>query len=144
VTTVFQRFFFNAWSDERIRFVIVGAFNTLFGYATFSLFYLALGRYVNYLILVTIAHFIAVGVAFTLYRRHVFRASGAVFGEFLRYNIAVLGNFGTGLLIMAILVQYFRLHPVIAQGIVIIALTISNYLAHRYFTFRQSFLPRRQ
>ncbi|MES2355321.1 MAG: GtrA family protein [Pseudomonadota bacterium] len=144
MTIALQRLISHAWSDERIRFVVVGAFNTLFGYATFSLFYLTLGQYVNYLILVTIAHFIAVGVAFMLYRRHVFRASGAVWGEFLCYNITVLGNLGAGLAIMAILVQYLRLHPIVAQGMVIVALTISNYLAHRYFTFRHSLLPRRQ
>lgn len=125
------------WRDERARFLIVGGFNTLFGFVAYSLLYLVLGERIHYLALAVISHFISVAVAFAMYRRHVFNSNGAIFGEFIRYNIAVLGNLALGMAVLALLVAYAKLNPIVAQGIAVVLVVFANYFLHKYFTFRR-------
>ncbi len=122
--------------NEQTRFLLVGAFNTAFGYLVFVVLYLLAGSRFHYLLVAVLAHFLAVIVAFLCHRRIVFRAEGPWLMQFIRYNLSVLGVMLAGLLGLYLLVSVLHMHPLPAQAIVT-ALTVAiSYFAHRHFSFR--------
>ena len=128
-------------ADEKARFLIVGGINTGVGYLIFATLWGIFGSVANYLVIATVAHFIAVAFGFGLYRRFVFSHQGNWIGAFLRYNIGVLGNLGLGLLLMVLLVQGLMLSPLLAQAIAILVIAVSNYLTLKFFSFRRRSMP---
>jgi putative flippase GtrA len=123
------------WARETVRFLAVGAFNTLVGYLCFAALYELLHDQINYLLITCAAHFAVVVVGFTLYRRLVFTSKSPWPRAFLRYNISVCGNLVLGLLLMFVLVQILKVNPLYAQAITICIVTVSNYVLHKFFSF---------
>ena len=123
------------WSSERFRFLAVGVYNTLFGYVAFALLYTWLETELHYLVIVVIAHFVAVINAFFAHRILVFRARGALLREFLRFNVTTLGNLAAGLALMALLVSVGGWHPLLAQAVVIAVSVVASYFVHKLYTF---------
>jgi putative flippase GtrA len=126
-----------AWRSEKFRFLVVGAFNTIFGYLVFLAFYYALGSKLHYLIISTISHALSVIVAFTGHRSLVFRSSKPWRSEFIRYNISLLFSFLLGLLSLYVLVEFGGLKPTVGQAITVVFSVMVSYLAHRYYSFKR-------
>lgn len=127
---------FSPLANEKYRFLIAGLYNTGFGYATFAAMYSLFGQSVHYLLLALAAHPIAVTNAFLTHRFFVFRSKGDFWREYLKFNVAYVGTLLAGMTGLLLLVEFFHLHPLIAQ-IAIIAITVcSSYFAHKHFTFR--------
>lgn len=127
----------NSWrSSERFRFLVVGVYNTVFGYATFVCLYAIFSSKVHYLVLVAAAHFIAVANAFISHRRHTFEARGAMLCQFLRFNVSYLGVLALGLVSMPLAVNRAGLHPLVASALITAASVVSSYLLHKHYSFR--------
>lgn len=122
--------------NEQTRFLLVGAFNTAFGYLAFVVLYLLAGNRFHYLLLAVLAHFLSVIVAFLGHRLIVFRAAGPWFAQFIRYNLSVLGVMLASLLGLYVLVELLGQHPLLAQAIVTSLSVAISYFAHRHFSFR--------
>lgn len=125
------------WESERLRFLAVGAFNTAMGYGVFALLFLLLGQRIHYLAVGLLAHSIAVCIAFANHRLLVFRSREPWLGEFVRFNISLLGMLGLGMAALWLLVELGGLHPLLAQAIATPVILVLTYLVHRFFSFRQ-------
>ncbi len=125
------------WNIEHYRFLIVGAYNTAFGYLTFVILYQTLGDKLHYLILVVISHIIAVTNAFISQKHLVFRTNGSVFFEFIRFNITTLGTLLLSLAGMSLLVGQFKTKVLVAQALVTVISVMVSYFAHKNFTFKK-------
>jgi putative flippase GtrA len=124
------------WHGNRqLRFLVVGGWNTLFGYAMFVVLYGLLHDHVHYLVVGFIAHAIAAVNAFIAYRLLVFRSRGPWFAEFLRFNVSLTVVLCCGLAALWLLVAVAHLGPIVAQGLVTIATVCVSYIAHRRFSF---------
>ncbi len=77
--------------DLRLRFVVIGAFNTGVGLLSFPVLFLALGRRLPYLALIVVAFALAVTSAFFTHRWIVFRADGPILPQYLRFTAGQLG-----------------------------------------------------
>lgn len=121
--------------SEKLRFLIVGAYNTAFGYATFVLLYLWLHDRCHYLIIALLAHAVAVTNAFLLHRKIVFRAQDAIIPAFLRFNLSTAVALLFSLGAMALLVELFAMFPLVAQAFVTGAAVVVSYFLHRHYTF---------
>jgi len=126
-------------ADQRVRFVLVGGVNTVVGYGLFALFLRAVDGQIGYLGSLASAYAIATIVAFTLHRRITFQVRGGrIPVEFARYAgvtvISLLINAG----ILAVLVEFARWNPYVAQALSLITTTLVSYVGHRWFTFRGS------
>lgn len=119
---------------DKVRFVVVGGWNTVFGYLAFAGLYLLLGR--RYMIAAVLGHVLAVSQAFLAHRVLTFRSHGGPFGEFLRFNLAYSGSLALGLAGLPLLVEVFRVPPLVAQAAMIAVSTLGSYVIHRAFTFR--------
>lgn len=124
------------WQEnEKSRFLIVGAANTGIGYLAFAMYYLGVGRWVNYMVVAIIAHITAVCIAFFLQKRFVFRSDSPWWPEFARYNISLLGILGFNISALYFLVSEMNWNPLAGQAIVMVFSVIGSYYFHKRFSF---------
>ncbi|WP_235833208.1 GtrA family protein [Glaciibacter flavus] len=133
-------------ADQRVRFLIVGAVNTVVAYVLFAVF----TRWVfgtspgGYLLSLALSYAIAIVLAFVLYRRFVFRVSGNVVIDFVRfvgvYALTITINF----VALPLLVEALRVPVLIAQALIVIVATLISFFGHRSFSFRRPTPPAAQ
>lgn len=128
------------------RYLLVGGFNTVFGYGLFALLnwsFTGLGTY-SYMYAAVLANLIAITVAFLGYKWFVFRTRGNYLMEWVR----CLGVYGSSMLIglvgLAILVPILRrnlhrpeLAAYIAAAIMTVVTVLFSFLGHKNISFRQ-------
>lgn len=122
-------------ANERLRFLAIGGWNTLFGYACFVGLYWLLHDHLHYLVIGVLAHIVAVINAFACHRLLVFRSRGAILAEFVRFNLAQLFVLGCGLLALWLVVTILHLSPLRGQALVTVGTILLSYIAHRRFSF---------
>ena len=122
---------------QKSRFLLTGAFNTGVSYGLFALLYHLLSSRLHYLLIASLAYGLSVLCAHAMHRNFVFRHAGKWRASFLRYNITVSTIFVLGLGVLALLIEVFRLHPLLAQAIVLLLSIVASYFGHLLFSFRQ-------
>lgn len=125
--------------NEKSRFLLVGAYNTAFGYITFAVLHLALRDWVHYLVVAIISHAIAVINGFFAHRHFSFRDRSPVLPAFVRFNVSTAGVLGANLAGLWLLVEAAHFPPLAGQAIMTLAIVVLSYVIHRRFTFK----PRR-
>lgn len=123
--------------DERVRFVLVGAVNTVVGYGLFVAIELAFGRYTGYLISLYLSYAIATVIAFGLHRRYTFRVigKGGMLLDFLRFQGVNLAALLVNTVALPLLVELAQFQPIFAQALIVIITTLISYLGHKFFSF---------
>lgn len=122
-------------ANQQLRFLVVGGWNTVFGYGMFVLLYGLLHDHVHYLVIGFAAHAVAAINAFVAHRLLVFRSRGPWLAEFLRFNVSLTFVLCCGLAALWLLVSVTHLGPVLAQGLVTIGTLCISYVVHRRFSF---------
>jgi len=139
-----NRLFHNS-STQFARYLLVGGFNTLFGYGLFALrnwSFTGMGQY-SYMYATVLSSLIAITVAFLGYKWFVFRTRGNYFAEWIR----CLGVYGGSMLIgwigMPVLVTLLRhqLHriesaPYVAAAVMTVITVLISFLGHKNISFR--------
>lgn len=120
---------------EKIRFILVGGFNTVFGFAMFTLLHILLSSILHYLITLIISNFIATLVAFLMLKFFVFQTQGNYLKEFIRCYITYLTILILNALLLYVSVDYLNYPIVLTQFCITIVLVIISYLGHKYFSF---------
>ena len=115
--------------------MLVGAYNTLFGYLAFIIAYIAFEEYVHYTILIVFAHLIAVTNSFITQRYFVFRSRAPWLGEFLRFHVSYAALLPVGVGLFALLHELVGLSILITQAYSLFIMIVVSYLTSRYFTF---------
>lgn len=126
------------WRENRtLRYLLVGGWNTLFGYGIFAGLYLILNEDLSYLLIAVMSHFLAVTQSFITQRRFVFCSGQPWAGEYMRFHIAHLGSLLAGLIALRLLVETIGVPPLLAQAVATVLITVLSYFLHLHFTFRQ-------
>ncbi|MFD6092508.1 GtrA family protein [Oerskovia sp. NPDC060338] len=126
--------------DQRVAFLVVGAFNTVLGTAWFIVFELLLGPRLGaygYMASLVCAHVAAVLCAFVLYRRFVFRVRGQVWLDLARFEVVNLSSLGINLLALPLCVEVLGLPPILAQLLITFVTALVSYFGHKGFSFRR-------
>lgn len=123
-------------SDEKLRYLAVGGWNTLAGCAIFALFYFLLADRMHYLAIAVLSHVVAVGNAWISYRRLVFRSRAPLLPEYLRFNVSSLTVLAANIALLWLLVDAAGLHPITSQVFAVVFTVIAGYLIHKRFSFR--------
>ncbi|MRR11052.1 GtrA family protein [bacterium] len=121
---------------EKILYLIVGGWNTVFGYAVY-LGLIALIGTDHYWWLLIPTNIIGVTQNFFAYKLIVFRTKGRWASEYGKFWIVYLPYLGANLLLLPALVAWLELDPRIAQGVYAVLAVVITYLGHKYFTFRE-------
>ena len=145
--SLLKRIFDHLWltHQTKVRFVLVGLWNTIFGYLVFvgldylfNLFFSP--RYVAYMSAAVLANIIAILNAYIFHKFVTFRSplrGLAMIPEFVRFFSMYLFSFFLGLVLLPVSVQLFHLDPKIAGALLIPITTIISYLGHSRLSFRQ-------
>ena len=127
----------------KIRFIVVGAWNTVFGYLIFLLADLLLShwvgeRYVAYMAAMVISYILAIMNAYVWHKRITFRSGTkgtAMLVEFIRFCTTYLFTFFLSLILLPALVEICYLDPRVAAALVLFICTVLSYLGHSRFSF---------
>ena len=124
------------WHNEKFRYLVIGTYNTFFGYGVFAVLWILWGFSLHYIAILGISHIISVINAFLGYRILVFRKKGAVWCDFFRFNLVYLGAFVFNILALPVLIELLKFHTLVAQALVVILTVVTSYLLHRRFSFK--------
>lgn len=125
------------WSaHQRIRFLVVGVWNTLFAYLAYGAVYALLHGHVHYLAISVLTHALAVTNAFVCQRHLVFGAQTPWWSAFLKFNLVQLGVLAWSLAGMVLLVELLHCPAFIGQMLVMSVGIVASYLVNLKYTFR--------
>jgi putative flippase GtrA len=131
-------------TGQSIRYLLVGTWNTLFGYALFaSLTYLFTGLIpCAYLLASLLGNVVAVTVAFLGYKWFVFRTQGDYLREYLRcwavYGTAtIVGLVALPLLVIGLswLMGPHAYVPYLCGALLTALSVLTSFLGHKHFSF---------
>jgi putative flippase GtrA len=120
----------------KIKFIIIGGFNTIVGLATFPILYLLLAHWsLHYLSILIISQFICINISFVMNKRFVFDTRGQYLYEYLKFLPFHLGTAVLNLICLPILVEFLFINPMIAQLIFSGVVIISSYVWYSKIVF---------
>jgi len=126
------------------RYVLVGVWNTIFGYGTYAGFTALLTPHIGhaYIVASLVANFLAITMAFLAYKWFVFRTKGNYLGEWMRCVAVYGGSSLIGILLLPVFVFALR-HltrldssaPYIAGAALMGLSVVASFLGHKNFSF---------
>jgi putative flippase GtrA len=127
------RFYFRR--REQLLYLVVGGWNTLFGYLVWAVLQYLLGDRLHYLVVLVLAWPIAVLNAYLGYRYIVFRSRGTVLRELPRFSVVyfLMLLVNLALLPVALRVLPFNIYGI--QALFTAVVVASSYLGHKYYSF---------
>jgi len=124
-------------NDKRVRFLIVGGINTLWGIAAYPVLYLILNPLgVNYLVTLVLAYAVSIAFSFTTQKYLVFRTKGKHLRELSKFLGLQCFILVLNLIALPALVIATGWNPVIIQVMLSIASAVISYFFHNHVTFR--------
>jgi putative flippase GtrA len=124
-------------ATEAVRFLLVGATNTVVGYLLYSLLWVTVGHVIGYLGSLYGSYAVAIVLAFFLYRKFVFRVKGHAWLDFVRFQGVYIVSLVINTLALPLLVEVVKLSPLVAQAVIVIVTTLTSYVGHKFFSFRR-------
>ena len=128
------RFYFRR--REQVLYLVVGAWNTVFGYGVWALLQYLLGAYLHYLVIVVLSWPIAVLNAYLGYRFIVFRSRGPVLKELPRFSVVYLATLVVNLALLPVALGVLPFNIYVIQALFTALVVVSSYLGHKYYSFR--------
>jgi putative flippase GtrA len=127
----------NYYNDkEKFRFLYVGAINTFFGLVTFPFFfYLTRPFEIHYIYVLISTQFFMVGFSFLTNKYIAFRSIGSHLIEFMKFSLFHLSFFLLNLIFLPVMVEFFKISPVISQFMFSLFIIITSYFWYSRFTF---------
>ena len=120
----------------KIRYLLVGFLNTLFGLGIFPVLYIALqSNNLHYLHVLILSQLVGTTFAYLMTKYFVFKTKGKYINEFLRYSTFHFIYFLLNLAILPFLVEVIHLTPIIAQAFFSMTVIVSSYFWHSQITF---------
>lgn len=121
--------------DQRIRFLIVGGWNTVVGYLIFVAVHVLLSARLGNAWVVVVAYTIALPLSFLTQKLFVFVGSGSWLRQFGRFVLANSAVFVANLLFLPLFVSATGIGALPSQALFVFISTIVSYLAHKHFSF---------
>jgi len=130
--------------QKKIRFILVGIWNTIFGYLVFVgldiLFtFLFPKRYLAYMSAAVLSNILAIVNAYIFHKYVTFQSQvrgKGIFMEFARFFSMYLFTMILGLILLPVFVEVFSIDPKISAGLLIPITVIISYLGHSRYSFR--------
>ena len=119
----------------QVLYLVVGGWNTAFGYAEWALLQYLLHDQLHYLAILVLAWPLAVLNAYLCYRRFVFRSSRSMRQELPRFSLVYFGTLIAGLAALPFLLRTLPFNIYVIQAGYTVVVVALSYLAHRFFSF---------
>jgi putative flippase GtrA len=123
---------------QKLRFLIVGAWNTAFGYAVTVLLYQALATELHVALIGMLANILGITMSFLTYKTLVFRTKGHWFREYVKAYVVYGINAVMSILLLWGFVKGLGWSIYLAQLAVTILTVVIAYLGHSRWTFSRN------
>jgi len=120
---------------QQLLYLVVGAWNTAFGYGEWALLQHLLQGRLHYLAILVLAWPLAVLNAYVCYRRFVLRSSGSVRKELPRFALVYFGTLIGGLAALPFLLHALPFDIYVVQAAYTAIVVVLSYIAHKVFSF---------
>jgi putative flippase GtrA len=120
---------------ERVLYVVVGGWNSVFQYLVFSLLVYLLSGHVPVWVVLPIAYVIGSINGFLCFKYIVFRSGGHALNEYLRFNIVYVPLLVVNMVLLPMCIRAWHLNAYAVQAVLIPAFVVAGYLANKLFTF---------
>lgn len=128
-------------NNQKFRFLLVGGFNTVFGYSAFAANFWIFGNTLGYVGCLVTSHLIASTLAYYLFSRIVFKDGNKGFSSFLKFQSAYIVPLISNAVALPLMVEGLRLNVYFAQAGFAACWVIASFFVHKYFTFRKTNRP---
>jgi putative flippase GtrA len=127
----------------KVRFVLVGIWNTIFGYGMFYLLdnlfsSMFVKDYAAYMSAMLVSNVVSIINAFIFHKYITFRSGVGgimILVEFFRFCLTNSVTLCLSLALMPVFVEVFRMNTKAAAALVIMVCTVFSYLGHSRFSF---------
>ena len=130
----------SAWSRhrEKILYLIVGVWNTVFTYASFSVLYYLLSPGLHPSIILALSYVAASINGFLGFRFIVFGASGNhPLVEYLKYQVVYLPLLALNLVLLPLLLRHTTWNAYLIEAVFGVFSIVVGFVGNKYFTFRR-------
>lgn len=121
---------------SKVAYLLVGGWNTLFGYGSFALLYMFFSGRLHPVVILTISYVLSITNAFIGYKMFVFRTKGNILLEYLRFYVVYGVSFAINLILLPVFMNLILLDAYASQALIMILTVIGSYIFHKRFTFR--------
>ncbi len=129
----------------KIKFLLVGVWNTVFGFAVFVGLYEIFKRVFNidyfaYTTAQVIGNILAIINAYICHKYITFRSAARgkkMVLEFLRFSATYVVVFFLGLILMPFLVEILKINAIVSSVILNVIIVLTSYIAHSRFSFHK-------
>jgi putative flippase GtrA len=122
---------------KKIRFLIAGMVNTAVGLAVYPILYLVFESMgMGYIQVLIIAQVLCISFSFVSNKYFVFKTKGNLKKEYLKFFAFHGFYFALNLVCLPILVEAFKINPIISQTGFAIAVIMTSYFWHNAVTFK--------
>lgn len=136
----------NIWFKfpQKLRFLLVGGFNTVFAYAVFFALYwlfsnLNIWDFDKIIVsnaALVVQYFITINLSFITMRYYVFQSHGNWKKELLKAWSVYVSLLFINAPVISFLI-WLGIHPLLAQALYLTFSTIITFLLHKYYSFRK-------
>jgi putative flippase GtrA len=123
--------------SQKIRYLLAGGWNTIFGYSLGVSLYVLLSPGLNTFVIAILANVIAISMSFLIYKVFVFRTTGEWLREYLRSYVSYGSKALLGVFLFWFLVDVFGMNIWLTQFLCITMTATLSYFANKYFTFKR-------
>ena len=120
---------------EKINYLLVGGWNTIFGFLTFALLYALFHQHLHYLVLFIVSNILSITNAYIGYKIFVFQTKGNYLAEYARFYLVYGSAMALNLVLLPLVVEFLHINPVAAQGGIMFINVIFSYFGHKHFSF---------
>jgi len=134
---------FIAKHHVKVKFLLVGIWNAIFGYLVFIFFNSFFAayfpkRYIAYMSALILSNILAIINAYIFHKYVTFKSkikgAGLLF-EFLKFSTTYLVTFCLSLILLPLFVEIMKFTTQIAGALVILCCAVISYLGHSRFSF---------
>lgn len=131
---------------QKIRFLLVGGFNTVFAYLVLNLlnvffttlFQETFSKVVIANLALILQYILTINVSFITMRYYVFQSHGNWYKEWLKAWSVYILLYLINAPVLSLMIGVFGWSTWLAQGVYLIFSTIVTFLLHKYYSFRKN------
>lgn len=128
---------FKFLEDEKVRYLLAGASNTMCGYFLGVGAYIWLEKWIHIVYISILANALAITISFLTYKIFVFRTPGNWLKEYLKIYLVYGLTAIIGTLLLWLFVDSFGINIWFAQGMTLFFVFSFSFFLNRNFTFKR-------
>ena len=125
----------NLFSSQKTMYLVVGFYNTIFGYLTFVSIFYFFSPTINYSFLLAACYIISAINNFFLYRYFVFKVAENILKDLFRFTLVNIFIYIINLLLFSLLYEIVHLNVYLAQALIINLIIILGYFLNKNVSF---------